>query len=211
MKKIISITSAFVALSLLLPATALARGGENDKKDDRGSFSSKARGWFNFKKHRQLSGKVATVGSTSFTMTNKDGVVFTVNVNSDTKIKNVIGTDNLTLANIVVNDNVWVSGKKDENSSTVQAKNILVTPANTHPAKARGTVTAVAGDTVTLQTNNFGVVSSVTVKTTSDTQVTTADGSVGSTSDVTVGSKVKVRGLWDEIVNVLSAVKIRLK
>ena len=204
MRKIASmLTVAFVLGAF--PATSFAH------RDNVGlEIKGKALGRIKERKqeHRHvISGKVTAATATNITVIAKNGTVYTVTVTGDTKIEKAFGVS-IPFADIKVNDNVWVKGLVTNN--VIAARSIFVTPVNTHPARAKGEVKAVSGNTVTVQTNNHGVVSDVTVKTDANTQVTKADGTLGATADVTVGSKVKVKGLWDEVLNVLNAIKIRI-
>jgi hypothetical protein len=79
---------------------------------------------------------------------------------------------------------------------------------NVRPGKAKGTVTAVSGNTITLQTKND---KTITVNTTAETDVVKADGTTGTTTDIQVGSKLKIWGLWDKITNILSALRIHIR
>lgn len=208
MRKLLKVAAIAAFAFTLVPASAFAHGnGKNDKADQRGgNWMRKFKDYR--KNNRQVDGTVTAVGTSSFTMKAKDGTVYTVNVSSTTKLEKPFNVA-ITFADIKVNNNVHVKGAVDTN--TITASVVVATPQNTHAAKGAGTVTAVSGNTVTLQTNNRGIISNVTVKTDSTTQVVKKDATAGTTADVVVGSKIKVKGLWDELTNVLNAMHIRLK
>ena len=189
----------------LAPVAAFAHG--NGIHVDGNSHIAIALG--HFREHRStINGSVTASGSSQLTVKAKNGTVYTVAVDASTKLVKPFNVP-IVFGDIHVNDNVQVKGVIT--GTSVAAASIVVTPANTHVAAGKGMVTAVSGNTVTLQTTNHGIVSNVTVKTDANTQVTKSDGSVGATSDVTVGSQIKVKGLWDELLNVLNAIKIKIR
>lgn len=205
MRKISSMVAVMLVVLALAPGVVEANGNGGHGKWHRENHS--------FKKHQRtvhktVSGSVVSVSSSGFTLKTKDNVTYTVNIQSSTQIKKPLNVT-IKLSDIKVNDNVWVKGKFTD--MTIAAKSVTVTPPNTHPAKVAGMVTGVSGNTVTLQTNNSGVISSVSVKTDSNTEVKKSDGTTGTMANVTVGSKVKVKGLWDELTNVMNALKVRVK
>ena len=156
-----------------------------------------------------LGGTVTAVGDNTLTVKGENNIIYTVDV-EDAKLFRISADGNSTvLADIKVGDRVMIKGDLESNN-TIEAKSVHAMPANTHPAKARGTVTAVNDDKFTLQINHQGVISNVIVDTSSNTVVKKANGETGTTADVEVGSKVKVGGLWDELINVLAAIRIKL-
>ncbi len=153
------------------------------------------------------SGKVTAEGSNTLTIKTRDDSTFTVNATSATIIE--IPRTVRTLADIDVNDRVYITGTKS--GSTITASVIYFMPENVKPAKAKGTVTSVTttsgGATVTVQ-NKDG--QTATVNVTEDTQIKTANNQVGTTADIQVGTKVKLFGLWDSVLNVFNAIKVRI-
>jgi len=212
MRKFARFAAGVALVTLLVPSLALAHGGEgNGDGHNRGQrrglgFGGKL-GW---QTHRNRAGVVNTVGTTSFSMTVKDGTVFTVDV-TDAEIKNAFGA-NILIGDIQVNTKAIVKGSVE--GSTIDASRVLIIPPDTHPAAAKGTVTAVSGNNFTIESAHHGVEYTVNVTTDSNTQFQTGSGTTtatGTIADVQVGAKVKIRGLWDEILNVLKAIKIRIK
>ena len=193
MRRFTTFAAGAALLMAILPGLASAHGNNAEAREH----------------DRVRSGTVTAVSTSGFTLKARDGTVFTVNVTSDTKLT-LVGTGAIKLSDITVNANALVTGKVD--GTAITAKVVVVTPANTHPATAKGTVTAVAGTSFSLQTNNHGVISNVTVNTDANTKIQKSSStSTATMADVTVGAVVKVRGLWDEILNVLNAIKIRIK
>src|SRR3989338_5540488 len=212
MRKFQRFAAAAALVALLAPTLALAHEGEgNGDGDNRGqrrglSFGGKL-GWHI---HRNRAGVVNTVGTTSFSMTVKDGTVFTVDV-TDAEIVNAYGAT-IQTSDIQVNSKAMVKGSVE--GSTIDASRVLIIPPDTHPAAAKGTVTAVSGNNFTIESAHHGVEYTVNVTTDSNTQFQTGSGTTtatGTIADVQVGAKVKIRGLWDEILNVIKAIKIRIK
>ena len=148
--------------------------------------------------HKSVNGSVTAVSST--------GSSVAVNT-AGAKIINAYGAA-ITLSDISVNENAMVQGS--ENGSQINATLVVVTPASTHPAKATGTVTAVNGSTITVQSSHDGVVYPVTINTNASTTVM-SNGATTTLSAIQVGSKINVKGLWDEVLNVLNAIRIRIK
>ncbi|GEM_PF-3005182 len=224
MNKIIKI-AASLALLAVLPVAALAHeeshvGVKADVKAEVKSNNGLHLGWL--KDHngdgdgehadRKLEFKRGVVTSVSvsgnsFVMTAENGGSFAVNV-ANAKITTAF-KGNIQLADIKVNDKVSVVG--EINGSQITAKFVVVTPANTHPARGSGTVTALSGSSFTLKTEHEGIVSFVTVNTNSNTTVLTKDHATTTLASVQVGSKVNVRGLWDEILNVLNAIVVKIR
>lgn len=182
-----------IGASLKTKVNAAIDARHNDEDDD------------DKKSKRSVRGTVTAVSSTGFELKKADGTVYTVLI-ADAKITGPFG-QGLALANISVNDLAVVKGSIS--GSQITATKIVVTPKNTHPAVAKGKVTAVSGNTITLQSQHRGVAYSVTVSTNASTTVQTAD-SATTTAAIQVGKQLKVKGLWNELLNVLTAIKIKI-
>jgi hypothetical protein len=157
---------------------------------------------------RALTGTVTAVGSASFDFKAANGTVYTVTVANAT-LRHPFSDAAILLTDIKVGDMVVVKGSV--NGSDIAASAVLDMPANTHPAIIpNGTVTAVSGNTLTVQMEHLGVVSNVTVNTDANTMDTKSDGTAGTVSDVHVGSNISVKGLWNTLLNVLNAIKIMI-
>lgn len=157
------------------------------------------------------NGTVTATSSTGFTIKAKDGTTFTIDTDS-AKIVRIPHTV-IALAGINVGDTVHITGQKTD-SDSIKAIVVYVLPANLKPAIATGTVTAVNGTTgaITVQTKDDGT--TITVNTDSDTHFSdnnsnTNDSSLTS-ADVQVGMKAKLFGLWDSVLNVFNAIKVKL-
>ncbi len=122
---------------------------------------------------------------------------------------NTEGSAKTSARGVKINNGLHLGWEKQDNK---HEKNdaATTTPANTHPASGRGTVTAVSGNNFTLQLNNHGIISSATVNTNASTTIITKNGTATTTAAITVGSKVKVKGFWDEISNILKAIKVKI-
>ncbi len=196
--------SIAVVLGFLLLTPLAANAHDNDGENQGFGLHGKIRWNWNFSRHQ--SGTVTAVGSASFELKNQAGEIFTVNTDN-AKITEAF-SGKITLSDMQVNDMATVIGKINNNQ--IEAKTVIVTPPNTHKAAAVGKVTAVSGNTVTLETNNWGVPGTVTVKTNAST--TYSQNSSSTTfSSLQVGAKIFVKGLWDEIQNVLNAFRIKIR
>ena len=169
--------------------------GDNDNDGDE-----------NGQNNHHLAGTVTAVSATGFTLTEADGSSFTVNTASAKITEAFMGS--ITLGNVMVNDKASVEGSV--NGSVVNADRVVITAPNTHKALGKGTVTSVGTNSFTVQQNNHGIVSSFTVDTNASTTVVNKNGTTTMAS-ILVGSKVLVKGLWDEILNVLKAITVRIK
>ena len=206
------LSSAMAITVLAVPVSAYAKGhddmgmhkGMEKHSSSLNEFGVQVRGGTGFP-GLFYSGTVTATSGTGFTFKNKKGTIYTVTTSSAkiVQVPNAV----ISLSGIGVNDTVTLSGNLAGN--TIDASVVFVTKANQVPAKAKGTVTAVNGSTVTLQTKNN---KSVTVNTSASTNVVKADGTSGTVvADVVVGAKVKASGLWDTILHTLSAWNIMLK
>ncbi|QQS23100.1 hypothetical protein IPM19_00840 [bacterium] len=179
------------------------KNGNHDKK--RGDHNKRGNGLM---LGLLYAGTVTAESSTGFTIKTRDDSSFTVNATGATVIE--IPRTTRALADIDVNDRVFITGTKS--GSTITASVIYFMPENIKPATAKGTVTTVSaaangGATVTVE-NKDG--QTATVNITEDTQIKTADNEAGAVSDVQVGTKVKLFGLWDSVLNVFNAIKVRI-
>jgi hypothetical protein len=225
MRKFLKYAGLLALLAVLLPQAALAHSPKflgppiRVESDDKGNNTESKHEVGNIElkevevEHHSRTGTVTAVGTNSFTLKANDGIVYTVNT-TGAKLMGPFGTV-LAFSDIHVNDKANVRGTVDATTNTIPpgvrmitATSVIIIPANTKPARIKGTVTAVSGNTVTVQTKHNDT---VTVNTASNTTVTKADGTAGTTADVTVGTNVKVKGLWNMLLNVLSAIKIKLK
>lgn len=222
-KKLSTLIAITAIATMAMPGLAFA---SNDRDDDRGDQRQERRE--DRKEHRSdqtndlgvrvfedrglhlgvpglfYKGTVTAVSSTGFTIVSRDNTSLTVDASS-AKIIRVPRTV-ISLADIKVNDSVWITGTKV--NSTITASIVYAMSENIRPAKAKGTVTAVSGNTITVQTKND---KTITVNTTGDTNVVTQDGTAGTTADIQVGSKLKLWGLWDKVANLFSALRIKIK
>lgn len=202
------ITTGAMALSIL-PFMASAHGMDNENKGEKSEMKSYFGEHFDRdeqNEHKAFTGTITAKSATGFTLKDANGTVYTVTTANAKLSTPFLGS--IVLADIKVNDKAVVKGSLT--GTTIAAKSVKVMPANTHPAMTKGTITAVNGNTITVQNTHLGVVSNVTVKTDANTQVT-KDGQAATLADATVGTTVKIKGLWDETLNVLNAIRINIK
>jgi hypothetical protein len=169
---------------------------DNDDGDKRGKAMGGMQGMF-------YVGTVTAVSGSGFTMDTNADTTLTVNTNAATLIR--IPRSVIALSDVQVGDKVHVTGTKT--GSTIAASVVYDKSANVKFGVAKGTVTATSGTTLTVQSKNG---ETATVNTDGDTQIM-QDGEAASFDDIEVGTKVKIFGLWDQILHVFSALKIVLK
>ena len=215
--KIVGVTAM---AAVLLPSIASAHGsekGERSRTEMHNQLSTNEFGVRVFEDGNKgtnlpgmfsslfYKGSVTAVSGSGFTLLTTNNATFTVTT-SGAKIVRLPHTV-VALSDIVIGDKVSIMGTVT--GSVIDASVVFDLPINKKPAMAKGTVTAVSGGTVTVTTKDN---KAVTVNTDSNTQVVKKDGTAGTVAtDVTVGSKVKVSGLWDTVLHVLGALKIKLK
>lgn len=231
-QKLSIIVASFALVAVAIPSFAFARGNESnqaqqrasttnqysihlsgsnnksdferdeDKDDDRGKDGD--RGSMNHKLPWLFyNGTVTAVTDTGFTFDTKEGVSMTVNTSS-AKIVQIPRTV-ITLADVKVGDTVHITGTIID--TTITASVVYTLPANLKPTVAKGTVTAVTDNTMTVLTKDNQTIS---VNTDTNTQVVTQDHQPATLADVQTGAKVKLFGLWDSVLNVFNAIKIKL-
>jgi hypothetical protein len=195
---------AAIAISVV-PFAAQAHDGDSDSResDNRGENQFRVLNLDHINRGESRRGKVTAVASGLFTLEAKDGKVYTVNSANATFTLPFNGK--FIASDLKVGDAVKVRGTIS--GTAITASSVIVVPANKRPVKGKATVSAVNGSTLTVLTKSGNT---VTVNTDSNTTVTKQDGSAGAVADVQVGSKVKLAGLWDTVLNVLNAIKIKL-
>lgn len=216
------IIAAFMAITIASPAMAFARRGADDNHfDDHGMmedhFSDDRSFGLDFsKRHHEgesddslaprgiVKGTIVSKTTNGFTVKGRKDVVYTVDTTNATIIK--IPNTTITLADLMVGDFVSVLGTKTD--VNVSATKVFVVPTNLRKAEAKGTVTAINGNDITMQTKKG---KTVIVKADSSTQIMGDDHEPATLSDIIVGSKLKVKGTWDSILNVLNAIRIKIK
>lgn len=162
----------------------------------------KRHGW-GLMPHLFVAGVVTAKSGDNLTVDTKGDTDITIDT-SDAKIIEVPHKV-VAIGDIEVGDKVSATGSRSGN--TLNADVIYTVPANLKPAVAKGTVTATTSDSITVQNKNG---QTATVNTNSDTEVVTQDGEAATLADIDTDSKVKVFGFWDSVLNVLTAVKIKL-
>ncbi len=228
-KTLKTLVLAISILALTIPAFAYARNNGDNNSNNRNEYKSEQRAnlkvestnefgvhVFEDKNNKRddrrddflstffYSGTVTAVSGSTITIQTKDNKTLTVQA-ATAKIIRIPRTE-ISVSNIAVGDMVHVTGTKS--NSTINASVVYDLSSNLKPAKAKGTVTSIDGNTMTVQTKDN---KTATVNVTADTQVVTSNNQTGTTADVQVGSKVKLFGLWDNILNVFNALKIKVK
>lgn len=211
--KIAMVALAFALTVLVVPGAASAHFGEGKSEHSKGmsmrgenqfGVNILGEGHGGFVGALSHKGSVSAVSATGFTLQTLKKGSFVVNATTAKIIR--LPNTVIAISDIAVGDSVTVFGTTSGNN--INASVVFDLKANVKPAKAKGTVTAVSGSNLTVQTKNNV---NVNVSTDANTQVTKADGQAGAVSDVTVGSKVKLWGLWDNVLNVFSALKVKIK
>jgi hypothetical protein len=186
------------------------REGRGEKLEVRGSLFGAVKGWrWNLPDDRfELTGTLAAKTSNSVTL-NVLGSIHvasivngqtTAIVNADTKIMGRKGKNNLTLADLVVGDKLFVSGTVS--GSTLTATRIWAVDKKDKPAKVSGKVTAKTNTSVTV-TNGL-TATSQTVTTDENTKVL-INGETKTTADINVGDSG-----WVKFKNVAGSMIARI-
>lgn len=219
MKRIPLFIGAFAIVVVMAPGLALANNDNGDGKNNRGQddrfgvrvFDNNGsdHGRKIGRDHKVMgsifyTGTVTAMSDSGFTMTTKADGSLTVN----TEVAKLIRVPRLaiTLSDIQVGDKVFVTGTKT--GSTITASAVYDKSENIRPGKVKGTITATSDSSLTVQKKNG---TEVTVNTDSNTKIMTKDGEAVSLADIGLGATVKVFGLWDQILNIFSALKITIK
>lgn len=176
--------------------------GDNKKDDnDNGKREDHHLGFF---QNIFYNGEVTAVSGNGFTIKTNSDVTLTV----DTTSAKIIRIPRSVIANsdIAVGDTVHITGTKVD--GVVTASVVYDMSQNLKPAIAKGTVTAVTDNSITVQTKDD---KTVTVNTDGDTKVVDQNGNPATVADIDTGENVKLFGLWDTVLHVFNALKIRLK
>lgn len=209
------VAAVSIVTALALPGMALAHGKDGAKGQHR-EHASKSVNSFGIRVQDNArvgmglwglsyEGIVTAVSATGFTVQTPHASTYTVNT-ANAKIVRLPNTT-IALSDVAVNDRVSITGTLS--GSTINASVVFDLKPNVKPAVGKGTITAVNGSTLTVQTKNN---TSVTVNTDANTQVVKKDGTTGTVAaDATTGAKVKLSGLWDGVLNVFNALKIKIK
>lgn len=154
-------------------------------------------------------GTVTAVDGDVITATSKKDVdvTWTIDTDSDTKFA-FRGDDDLD-----VGDRIAVAGTVTDNEGderSIDASYVLVVDADIAAKTAlKGTITAVDedNDTVTVSTRHKG---DVEVAINSSTTIADEDGDAGIFADLVVGAKVKVKGVWNSLRDLVTATKVKI-
>lgn len=205
--KVSMLAMAFASVAVMTPTLAFARGNGIDDgpnhhvnenvNDDHGQNHGLA-------VKSDFKGQVTAVSTTGFTMKTRAGNTITVNTETAQLLRKPNTT--ITIADIKVGDEVVVMGTKVD-STNITAITVYDKVAKPKRVEAQGIVTAKTDTSLTIQGKHG---STTTITTNGDTKVT-EKGTAITLADIEVGNKVKVEGLWDKILNIFTALKIRVK
>jgi|GEM_PF-5222276 len=149
-------------------------------------------------------GTVTKVDGSTVTFTGKNGEEFTMNVDG-VKVVRLQG-DAFVDATLKVGDKILVGGTAD--SSNVVTATVVRDLSQNKRNKVQGTVTAVNGDTVTVQTKHNGTQD---ITTNASTSVVLDNGLPGSLTDIVVGAMIRAIGSWNAAGDVFTALLIKIK
>jgi hypothetical protein len=235
-KRISVFAASLAILAIVAPSLAMAHSDDNNREHRRGLFdlrledrkekrvevkaesknefgvhvfgekenNGKHKGWAKrmLGKHMFYNGTVTATSDTGFTMETHKGDLVTVNA-SNAKIVEVPNTE-ISLGDIELGDTVHITGTKE--GSTITATAVYNLSENLKPAMAKGTVTAVNDNTITVETKDD---KTITVNVDDETKVVTEDTKDGSIADIETGATVKMFGLWDTVVNIFTALTLK--
>lgn len=141
--------------------------------------------------HEGINGKVSSVSGSTLTVTGKNNTAYTVDASAAT-IEKFNGSTKTTIAvsAISVGDNVMVKGTVS--GTSVTAKTIIVgTILKANGSMTEGTVSAISGNTITL--NNNGTTYTVDASN-AELMIVKAAGTSLSSSGITINDSLKVFG-----------------
>jgi len=151
-----------------------------------------------FKFEARFTGTITAKADNSLTVATKDGKTYKVNVTSDTKLKRRFWGD-ATFAELAEGNRVNVFGDwTDDTQTAVNAKVIRDVSIQRRWGAFFGDVTVKNSDNFVMQTVNRGT---QTVYFTSTTKFVKRDMTTMAYTDITVGDKVRVKGVWDNSQN----------
>lgn len=194
---------AVAIMAVLVPGMALAHGknAEMERHDD-AHHNNKGLHLGQFK-GLVFSGEVLTVTNSGFTFKTKDDVTLTANTSAAKIVR--IPKAVISNSDIKVGDRVHVIGVKTNN--TIAATMVYDMTKGDKLSKAKGTVTAATDHSLTVLTKGN---KTITVNTDGDTKIMDKDGNKVAMADIDAGAKVKLSGVWNTILNVFNAIKVRV-
>ncbi len=181
-----SITAAALALGVLVLGAGAA--GASEHHHDGGGWGGRGSGG--------TCGVASGVSATSITVTSHDGTATTFAIATSTTVSE--GSTAATAAALANGERVCVQ-PSSTSATTAGAIWIIL-------SKIHGTVTAVSGNTITVQGHDQ-LTQGVVV---SSTTTYTKGGASATLADVTVGEKICATGLVDSTNNVLDALSVKI-
>jgi len=147
-------------------------------------------------------GKITAKGTNSLTV-EKDGKTYTVNIDDKTQLRRRFW-GKATLTEMQVGDTVNVFGKwTDDTHTTILARLVRDVSIQRRFGIFIGTVQSLLSNGFTLQTVHRGI---QTVTVSSSTKFVNRREEAITQGDVTVGHRVRVRGLWDKAASTITEV-----
>lgn len=149
-----------------------------------------------------IDGTVTAISGTTLTVT-KDGKTYTVNTDDRTKFRRHFWGKS-SLAEISVGDHLNVWGKfTNDSRTTILARLIRNLSVRKRWGAFLGTITSVSGNTLVIQTLNKG---SLTVTASGKTKLVNRREQPISMIDLQVSHRVRVKGVWDETLHMVTEV-----
>ncbi len=202
-KTILVVAGSMIALSLL---TSLVSAQTSSSTMTGTTPSVKMMVQINASGHATVSGAVAAVQNTSFTVTSWGGV-WTINLGSSAKIvRRFGGTSNLS--EFAPGDYVTITGTANQSASwTIDADTVRNMSIQTRNAYFSGTISNLNGTTFTLTTQARG---NIAVTVPSDAKVM-VNGQTSSASSLMNGMTAVVSGVWDRNQSTVSATNVKAR
>lgn len=195
-------TAGLVVLQLAAPVLAL------DLKDKVGSRPGLLKAFVGRGGRVAIgSGTLKSISATSvpaiLVVSGKDGKQYSVNVDANTQLRRRFG-GKATLAEFAVGDTLNVIGKwADDGKTTVEAKLVRDESIQKRFGVFVGEITSLTTDGWVMNTVHR---SSQTVAISSDTKLVNRKEQAIARSDLKVGDKVRVKGMWNSKLNIITEV-----
>lgn len=154
-------------------------------------------------RHATLANAQLTAKNGSVLTVSKDGKTYTINTDTHTQLRRHFWGQ-ATLDEIAVNDQLNIFGKwTDDAKTTILATLIRDTNIQKKNAVFIGTITAISGNTWTINTVARGT---QTVTVSSTVKYQNRKEQTISQTDVLVGHRIRIRGMWDNQANTITEV-----
>jgi hypothetical protein len=225
--RIVTLATAGALIAALLPLSAFAHDNSSDHNRDNGHKGPFVASFLNAFHHRDhdedrdkdeekndndehdkaairanlFFGTVTDVDGSNVTFMARNGEEFTMDV-TGVKVVRLAG-DDFVSATLEVGDKILVGGSA---RGSVITATVVRDLSQNQPNKVKGKVTAVSGNTITVQTKHNGTQD---VTTNASTTIILDTGLPGSLTDIIVNSMIKANGSWSGDVFTAALIKIR--